>query len=61
MNAYLITTCIVFGLVTIAHLWRIVAESPRLATDPVYLLLTVLAAGLCVWALRLLRVSAGSR
>ena len=57
MRAYLISTGGIFGLVTLAHLWRIADEWPRLATDPWYLLLTAAAAALCLWAWRLLRVS----
>jgi hypothetical protein len=60
MKGYLITTGTIFGLITIAHVWRMIAESPRLAADPWYLLLTLVAAALCVWALRLLRLSARS-
>jgi hypothetical protein len=58
MKAYLITTGGLFGLITLIHLWRIVDEWPRLATDPWYLLLTVAAASLCLWAWRLVRLSA---
>jgi hypothetical protein len=57
MKAYLITTCAVFGLTAVAHVWRIVAEWPRLATDPWYLVLTAVAAALSLWAWRLLRRS----
>lgn len=57
MKAYLITTGGVFGLIVLAHLWRIADEWPRLATDPGYLLLTAVAAALCLWAWRLLRLS----
>lgn len=57
MKAYLITTGSVFGLITVAHLWRIVAEGPRFATEPWYLLLTAASAVLAVWAWRLLRPS----
>lgn len=57
MKAYLISTGGLFGLITLVHLWRIVDEWPRLATDPFYLLLTVAAAALCLWAWRLLRLS----
>jgi hypothetical protein len=60
MKGYLITTGTIFGLITVAHVWRMIAESPRLAADPWYLLLTLLAGALCVWALRLLRVAARS-
>ena len=55
MKAYLITTGTVFGLITLAHIWRAFAEGPQRAKDPVFLLLTLLAAGLCLWAWRLLR------
>ena len=58
MKSYIITTGTVFGLITAAHIWRIVAEWPRFAKDPGYILLTLLAAGLCLWAWRLLRLSA---
>jgi hypothetical protein len=55
MKAYLITTGVVFGLIAVAHVLRIFAEGTRLAKEPVFVLLTVLAAGLCVWAFSLLR------
>jgi hypothetical protein len=61
MKAYLITTGIVFALITVAHILRVVAEGPRVAKDPVFSLLTLLAAGLSVWAWRLLRSSPPSR
>jgi hypothetical protein len=57
MKAYLITTGIIFALITLAHILRVFAEGPRLAKDPVFILLTLLAAGLSVWAWRLLRSS----
>ena len=57
MKAYVMTTGAVFGLLTLAHLWRIVGEEPHLATDPWYVLITVAAAALCLWAWRLLRRS----
>ena len=60
MKCYLITTGTVFGLITVAHVWRALAEGPHLATDPVFLLLTVASAGLCVWACRLLRLNSRS-
>ena len=50
MRAYVVTTGILFGLVTLAHLLRMVYESRALATDPGYLLITAAAAALCVWA-----------
>ena len=57
MKAYVMTTGIVFGLIAMAHVWRVVEEGPRLATNPWYALITLAAAGLCVWAWRLLRLS----
>ena len=50
MKAYVVTTGILFGLVTLAHLLRMLYESRALATDPGYLLITAAAAALCVWA-----------
>ena len=61
MKAYLITTGIVFGLITLAHLWRILAEGSHLGKDPVFLLLTFFAAGLSFWAWRLLGTAVGGR
>jgi len=55
MRAYLITTGILFALLTGAHLWRIAAESRRLATEPDFVIITLVAAGMSVWAFRLLR------
>jgi hypothetical protein len=55
MKAYLITTGILFGLLTGAHIWRAIAEGPQMAKDPFFILLTVLAASLSIWAWRLLR------
>src|SRR4029078_3469879 len=55
MKAYLVTTGAIFGLITVAHLWRIIDEWPHLAREPGYLLLTAAAAALGLWAVRLLR------
>jgi hypothetical protein len=55
MKAYLITTGILFGLITGAHIWRAITEGPQMAKDPFFILLTVLAASLSIWAWRLLR------
>ena len=50
MKAYVLTTGIIFGAITIAHILRMVTENSRLATEPGYLGLTLLSAALCVWA-----------
>jgi len=55
MKPYLITSGTIFGLITLAHFWRMIAENRKLATDPVFLLLTVLSTALCVWAFQLVR------
>ena len=57
MRTYVMTTGVLFGLVTLAHVWRVLVEGPGLMTDPWYILLTVAAAGLCLWAWRLIRLS----
>jgi uncharacterized membrane protein len=54
MKTYVMTTGVVFALLTLAHIWRVIEEGPHLATDPWYILITVAAAGLCLWAVRLL-------
>lgn len=55
MRAYVVTTGVVFGLITLAHIARFIAEGPRLAAEPFFVLLTIFAASLCIWACRLFR------
>ena len=55
MKAYVITTGVAFGLLTLAHLLRIVGEDPGLAADPFYIAITAASAALCVWAFVVLR------
>jgi hypothetical protein len=57
MKSYLITTGSLFTLLTVMHVWRMSVER-HLATDPWYILITVAAAGLGLWAWRLLRLTA---
>ena len=59
MKAYVIATGVVFGLLTFAHLWRII-EEPHLARDPWFILITVAAGALCLGAWRLVRRSTPS-
>jgi len=54
MKAYVIVTCAAFGLLTLVHIWRAVVEGAQLLTNPWWVLITLVAAALCVWALRLL-------
>jgi hypothetical protein len=56
MKAYLMTTGGVFALITLAHIWRMTAE-PSIAKEPWFVLLTVAAASLSVWAWRLVRAT----
>ncbi len=55
MKAYIITSGVIFGLITAAHIWRIAIEGSRLAADPFFIVLTLLAAALCAWAFRVLK------
>jgi hypothetical protein len=54
MKSYLMTTGSVFALLVVAHVLRVIEEGSHLARDPWYVLTTVAAAGLCLWAGRLL-------
>jgi hypothetical protein len=54
VKAYVIITGAVFGLLTLAHIWRVIEEGPQLMTDVSWVLITVAAAALCLWASRLL-------
>jgi len=54
MKAYLITTGIIFALILAAHILKAVDEGFKIAKDPFFVVLTLLAAGLSVWAWRLL-------
>jgi hypothetical protein len=54
MKVYVMTTGAVFGLVTMAHVWRAIEEGPHLASEPSFILLTAAAVALCLWACRLL-------
>jgi hypothetical protein len=53
MRSYVATTGVLFGLLTIAHIWRIFAEG-RQVLDVWWIGITLVAAGLCLWAVRLL-------
>ena len=56
MKAYLMTTGTVFGLITLAHILRVIEEGRHLTTEPWFVLLTVATAVMCGWAWRLLRL-----
>ena len=54
MRAYVLVSGLIFGVIVIAHLLRVVAESSALATDLHFIVLTLLAALLALWAAALL-------
>jgi len=58
VKIYVTVTGILFGLITIAHVLRMIEEGADLARSPWYLLITATAAALCLWAWRLLRAHA---
>ena len=53
MRLYLFVAGTVFALIVIAHVWRAVAEGMTPMHDPWWDALTLLAAGLSIWAFRL--------
>jgi cytochrome c oxidase subunit IV len=61
MKLYLVVTGLLFALLTIAHIWRTIAEWSRFSTDPWFIIegpgIGLLAAGLAYWAWRLFRKS----
>jgi uncharacterized membrane protein len=57
MKIYVTVTGILFGVLTIAHVLRMIEEGKELATSPWYILITVAAAALSLWAGLLLRRS----
>lgn len=52
MKAYIIVTGIIFALITVAHIWRATVET-RLASDPLFIVLTLACIALSIWATRL--------
>ena len=46
------TTGVIFGLLVVAHIWRMFVEG-HLATQPEYIVITLIAALLSLWAARL--------
>ncbi|HEX8849750.1 MAG TPA: hypothetical protein VF761_09495 [Gemmatimonadaceae bacterium] len=58
MRVYVATTGVLFALLAVLHVWRAVAESASLAHDPWYLVITLAAAALSIWAMVVLRRTA---
>ena len=55
---YVITSGVIFALITLAHVARVAAEGARLVREPFFVLLTIGTAVLSVWAWS---VAAGGR
>ncbi len=55
MKTYVTITGVLFGLLAVMHLWRAIEEGTPLATNPWYLLITLAAAALAIWAWRLIK------
>jgi len=53
MKSYVMATGAVFGLLTLAHVLRVIVE-PHLVKNIAYIAITVASAALCLWAVRLL-------
>lgn len=49
------TTGVLFGVLALVHAWRAVAEGGGTARDPWFIIITIAAVGLCVWAWQVLR------
>lgn len=54
MKAYIITSGAIFALITIAHIAHIAMET-HVLREPFFLVLTLLAAALSIWAFVVLR------
>lgn len=51
MKTYLAITGLLFGLLTVIHIWRMFVEPS--SRDPWLVLVTIISAAMGVWALRL--------
>jgi hypothetical protein len=56
MKAYVATTGALFGLLAVAHFWRLSVE-PNLGGEPWFMAFTVVAVALALWSVRLLWVA----
>ena len=55
MRTYVLITGVIFGLLTLAHIWRVIEEGGHALSNPWFIGTTIAAAGMCLWAVRLLR------
>lgn len=61
MRSYVKSTGVVFGLLTLVHIWRVIEEGSRLAKDPWFVVMTILPTVFCLWAFRLVWLSRGRK
>jgi hypothetical protein len=54
MRLYIITTGVIFALITIAHIGRMASES-HVLKEPLFVVLTLLSAALTIWSFVVLR------
>ena len=57
MKAFLATAAVLFGLVTLVHIWRMIVEPSVRTGNPWVMIMTVISAILFGWACVLLRRS----
>ena len=55
MRRYLIVSAAIFVLILGAHVARVVAEGPRLLIEPDFVMASLAALGMAIWAIVLLR------
>ena len=55
MKSYIVTSGVIFALLALAHVARVVVEPWRLAREPEYIAITLLAVAMAVWAYRAYR------
>ncbi len=55
MKSYVLTTGIIFGLITVVHIWRAIVENMSPVKEPSFVLFTLLTAALSVWAWKVYR------
>jgi hypothetical protein len=54
MRAYVLTSGIIFALLAVAHVLRVAAEGAHLAMEPFFILTTLAAIAMSVWAWRVM-------
>jgi len=50
VKTYVMITGVLFGLLVVVHVWRVIVEGTQLLSNPWWILITVAAAALSIWA-----------